>query len=403
MGWKGVTIMDQKMQFILECRDGFFSFSELCSQFGISRKTGYKWLDRYHEEGPPGLTDRSRRPHSFGRATDSEIVDAIVGARLKHPTWGPKKLLAILSSRFPDLPAISTASDILKRNGLIQGNKRKMWRQRPGTPHSLALDPNDTWSVDYKGQFRMRNGIYCYPLTVCDMRTRYLMGIDAHDTVSLAKTKQCFTRLFREYGLPGRIRSDNGVPFASNAIARLSSLSVWWIKLGILPEQIEPGKPQQNGRHERMHRTLKKEATIPPERDIRAQQGRFDMFRREYNEIRPHESLGQKTPGSVYVSSPRRMPGKLTHFDYPQHFEVRRVSGNNSCIRFKNRFVFVSRALGGEYIGLEEIDDRMYNLYFCKMLVGRFNEEKMRVEDIIERLPLRQIYNRPGSMNPGRV
>jgi transposase InsO family protein len=403
MGWKGVTVMDQKMQFILECRDRFFSFSELCSQFGISRKTGYKWLDRYHEDGPPGLTDRSRRPHSFGRATDSEIVDAIVGARLKHPTWGPKKLRAILSSRFPDLPAISTASDILKRNGLIQGNKRKMRRQRPGTPHSLALDPNDTWSVDYKGQFRMRNGIYCYPLTVCDMRTRYLMGIDAHDTVSLAKTKQCFTRLFREYGLPGRIRSDNGVPFASNAIARLSSLSVWWIKLGILPEQIEPGKPQQNGRHERMHRTLKKEATIPPERNIRAQQGRFDVFRREYNEIRPHESLGQKTPGSVYVSSPRRMPGKLTHFDYPRHFEVRRVSGNNSCIRFKNRFIFVSRALGGEYIGLEEIDDRMYNLYFCEMLVGRFNEEKMRVEDIIERLPLRQIYNRPGSMKPGKV
>ena len=403
MGWKGVTIMDQKMQFILECRDGFFSLSELCSQFGISRKTGYKWLDRYHEEGPPGLMDRSRRPHSFGRATDSEIVDAIVEARLKHPTWGPKKLLAILSSHFPALPAISTASDILKRNGLIQGNKRKMRRQRPGPPHSLATDPNDTWSVDYKGQFRMRNGIYCYPLTVCDMRTRYLLGIDAHDTVSFLQTKRCFTRLFREYGLPGRIRSDNGVPFASNAIARLSSLSVWWIKLGILPEQIEPGKPQQNGRHERMHRTLKKEATIPPERDIRAQQRRFDSFRTEYNEIRPHESLGQKTPGSVYVSSPRRMPGKLSSFDYPLHFEIRRVSGNNSCIRWKNKFVFVSRALGGEYIGLEEIDDRMYNLYFCEMLVGRFNEEKMRVEDIIERLPLRQIYNRPGSINPGRV
>jgi len=403
MGWKGVTVMDQKMQFILECRDNFFSFSELCSQFGISRKTGYKWMDRYNKEGPKGLHDRSRRPHTFDVVTDSGIVDAIVEERLKHPTWGPKKILAILSHFFSDLPAISTAADILKKRGLIQGTKRRMKRKRPGAPHSLALYPNDTWSVDYKGQFRMRNGIYCYPLTVCDMTTRYVLGIDAHDTVSFAKTKQCFTRLFDEYGLPLRIRSDNGVPFASNAIARLSSLSVWWIKLGIIPEQIEPGKPQQNSRHERMHKTLKKEATMPPEKNIGAQQRRFDVFRTEYNEIRPHESLGQKTPGSLYTLSPRKMPGKLTSFDYPLHFEVRRVSRDNSCIRWKNKFVCVSRALGGEYIGLEEINDRMYNLYFCDMLIGRFNEDRMKIEDVVERLPLRQIYNRPGSINPMKV
>lgn len=403
MGWKGVTVMDQKMQFILEYRDGFFPFSELCSQFGISRKTGYKWVERYNEEGPQGLTDRSRRPHSFGRATDGRIVDAIVGERLKHPTWGPKKILTVLAPGFPDLPAISTASEILRRMGLIKGNKRRMRRRRPGCPLSPAGEPNDIWSVDYKGQFRMRNGIYCYPLTVCDVRSRYLLGIDAHDTVSFTKTRQCFTRLFEEYGLPRRIRSDNGVPFASNAIARLSTLSVWWIKLGIYPEQIDPGKPQQNGRHERMHRTLKREATIPPERDIRAQQGRFDMFRSEYNEIRPHESLGQNTPRSAYVSSPRRMPGKLSPFDYPLNFEVRRVSGHNGCIRWKNEFVFVSGALGGEHIGLEVIDDRAYNVYFCEMLIGRFNEEDMKIGDIIERLPLRQIYNRPGSINPQGV
>ena len=403
MGWKGVTVMDQKILFIGEClKEDRPFFNELCREFGISRKTGYKWLQRYLSEGAEGLMDRPSIPRSCPHRTAEEIEEIIVRVKGQHPSWGPKKIIAHLSPRHPSLPAVSTASDILKRHGLVKPMKKRR-RKHPGCTLTTAHGPNDIWSVDYKGQFRMRNGIYCYPLTVCDMRTRYLLGIDAHDTVSLARTKAHFTRIFEEYGLPGRIRSDNGVPFASNAIARLSSLSVWWIKLGIYPEQTDPASPGQNGRHERMHRTLKAEATIPPERNIRAQQVRFDIFRKEYNDVRPHESLGQKTPGSAYVSSPRKMPRRLGQFDYPLHYEVRRVSANNSCIRWKNEFVFVSRALAGECIGLEQEDDGVYDVYFCDLFIGRFIEEKKRIADIIERLPLRQIYNRPGRINPGKV
>ena len=220
------------------------------------------------------------------------------------------------------------------------------------------------------------------------MHSRYLLGCEGHDAISLEQTKRHFTKLFNEYGLPVRIRTDNGVPFASNAIARLSMLSVWWIKLGIYPEQIEPGKPQQNGKHERMHRTLKKEATIPPEKNLASQQKRFDAFRIEYNTERPHEALGMKRPASVYVASPRTMPKKLEDFDYPAHFEVRRVSKNH-CIRWKNHYVPVSSTLVKEYIGFEEVDDGIYNTYFCDLLIGRFFEKDFRIKDVIERIPVR--------------
>jgi hypothetical protein len=234
----------------------------------------------------------------------------------------------------------------------------------------------------------MGNGHYCYPLTVCDMHSRYLLGCQGHDAISLEQTKRCFTRLFIDYGLPQRIRTDNGVPFASNAIGRLSTLSVWWIKLGIYPEQIEPGKPQQNGKHERMHRTLKKEATIPPERNLSTQQKRFDAFGEEYNNVRPHEALAMKTPASIYVASPRTMPKKLSHFDYPCHFEVRRVS-KNSGIRWKHQWVAVSSTLAEEYIGFEETEDGIHNIYFCNVLIGRFLEKTLRVQDVIKRIPMR--------------
>ena len=389
MGWKGVTIMDQRVRFIAEYLRDYFSFSELCLQFNISRKTGYKWIERYEQEGPSGLKDKSRRPHSCPYETDDEITEAIVQARMKHPTWGPKKLLEILTARYSDLPAISTAADILKRNGLIPTSKRRLRRKHPGCPQAIANKPNDIWSADYKGHFKMRNSLYCYPLTVCDMRSRYLLGCHAHEAISLQETRRHFTRLFQEYGLPERIRTDNGVPFASNALARLSTLSVWWVKLGIYPEQIEPGKPQQNGKHERMHRTLKKEATIPPEKNLSAQQERFDHFRKEYNVERPHEALGMKTPSAIYVPSPRKMPKKIDHFDYPYHFEVRRVS-RNSGIRWRHRWVQVSSTLAEEYIGFEEIEDGIHNVYFCELLIGRFVEKIMKIEDVIERVQVRQ-------------
>ena len=389
MGWKGVTIMDQRVRFIGEYLKGYVPFNELCLQFSISRKTGYKWVERYEQEGLEGLSDRSRRPHFCPHMTDEAIIEAIVQARGKHPTWGPKKLLTILSPHNPDLPAISTAADILKRKGLIIPGKRRLRRKHPGCPMTVARESNDIWSADYKGHFKMRNGLYCYPLTVADMKSRYLLGCHGHSAISLEMTRSHFTRLFHEYGLPQRIRTDNGVPFASNALARLSTLSVWWVKLGIYPEQIEPGKPSQNGKHERMHRTLKKEATIPPEKDLRNQQHRFDTFRQEYNTERPHEALGQKTPSSIYTPSPRRMPKKLDHFDYPYHFEVRRVS-RNSGIRWRNRRVQVSSTLAEEYIGFEEIEDGIYDVYFCELLIGRFVESLMKIEDVIERVPVRQ-------------
>ncbi len=328
MGWQGVTVMDQRVRFIAEYRTGYFAFNELCLQFGISRKTGYKWVERYEQGGPQGLLDQSRRPHTCPHETDEDIREAIIQTRIKHPTWGPKKILAVLD--YPDLPAVSTAADILKRNGLITQDKRHLRRKHPGCPTTKAHSPNDIWTADYKGHFKMRNGRYCFPLTVCDMYSRYLLACDAHSTISLEHTKKQFTRLFHEYGLPLRIRTDNGVPFASNALARLSTLTVWWVKLGIYPEQIEPGEPQQNGTHERMHRTLKKEATIPPEKNLGFQQHRFDFFQNEYNGERPHEALGMKTPSSLYTPSERRMPKRLKHFDYPSHFEVRRCHGTQA-------------------------------------------------------------------------
>jgi transposase InsO family protein len=390
MSWKGVTVMDQRIRFIAEYLEGYFPFNELCIQFSISRKTGYKWVQRYENHGAEGLTDQSRRPHFCPHETDAAITEAIVKARLKHPTWGPKKLLEIISPHYPDLPAVSTTSDILKRKGLITPGKRRLRRAHPGCPKTTTNEPNDIWTADYKGHFKMGNGLYCYPLTVGDMHSRYLLGCDAHEAISLDHTKRHFTKLFHEYGLPLRIRTDNGVPFASSALARLSTLSVWWIKLGIYPEQIEPGKPQQNGKHERMHRTLKKEATIPPEKNLSAQQHRLDAFREEYNTERPHEALEMKTPASVYVSSSRRIPKRIMHFDYPAHFEVRRVS-RNSGIRWRRRWVQVSSTLAEEYIGFEEIEDGIHNVYFCEVLIGRFFEEVSKIKDIIERVPTRQV------------
>ncbi len=388
MSWKGVTVMNQRVRFIAEHLKGYFSFAELCRQFSVSRKTGYKWVQRYSKYGAEGLNDRARRPHTCPHKTDPAIIEAIVQVRMKHPSWGPKKILEIIRPQYQQLPAVSTTADILTRNGLITPPKRRFRRAHPGCPKTTTKEPNDIWTADYKGHFKMGNGFYCYPLTVCDMHSRYLLGCQGHDAISLKQTKLCFTRLFNDYGLPQRIRTDNGVPFASNAIGRLSTLSVWWIKLGIYPEQIEPGKPQQNGKHERMHRTLKKEATIPPERNLSTQQKRFDAFGEEYNNVRPHEALDMKTPASIYVASPRTMPKKLKHFDYPCHFEVRRVS-KNSGIRWKHQWVAISTTLAEEYIGFEETEDGIYNIYFCNVLIGRFFEDQLKVRDVIERVPVR--------------
>jgi len=336
---------------------------------------------------PAGLADRSRRPARCPHQTPTGIVEALLDLRRHHPTWGAKKLLTLLHQRHPrwELPGRSTACDILSRHGMVPKQRSRRRIGHPGKPTAAILAPNDIWSADYKGQFRTGNGIYCYPLTVADGFSRYLLGCQGLDSTAVAQAKPVFTRLFKEYGLPQRIRTDNGVPFATNTLARLSSLSAWWVRLGVLPELIEPGKPQQNGRHERMHRTLKAETTRPAAGSLAAQQRKFNAFREEFNNERPHEALDMQTPACLYQPSAREMPNKIPPLEYPDRFEVRYVSANGG-IRWNRDWINVSIVCVGEYVGLEEIDDGVWNVYFGPLKFGHLNERHMRIEDEYGRL-----------------
>jgi transposase InsO family protein len=379
--------MDQRTQFIADFLRESLSITELCQLYDVSRKTGYKWIERYLRSGPAGLEERSRKPHRSPNATAEEIVAGILDARHRHPSWGGKKLLTLVHKRHPnwDLPHRSTVCDILSRHGMVAKKRSRRRIGHPGKPTTAILAPNDVWSADYKGQFRTGNGIYCYPLTVTDGYSRYLLGCQGLNSTAVAEAKPVFTRLFKEYGLPKRIRTDNGVPFATNTLARLSSLSAWWVRLGILPELIEPGKPQQNGRHERMHRTLKAETTRPAAGSLPAQQRKFNVFIDEFNNERPHEALDMQTPSSLYRPSTREMPEKIPPFVYPDRFELRYVSANGD-IRWGRDWINVSTVCIGEYVGLEEIDDGIWNVYFGPLKLGRLNERHMRIEDQYGRL-----------------
>jgi transposase InsO family protein len=379
--------MDQRTQFIADFLRESLSITELCQLYDVSRKTGYKWIERYLRSGPAGLEERSRKPHRSPNATAEEIVAGILDARHRHPSWGGKKLLTLVHKRHPnwDLPHRSTVCDILSRHGMVAKKRSRRRIGHPGKPTTAILAPNDVWSADYKGQFRTGNGIYCYPLTVTDGYSRYLLGCQGLNSTAVAEAKPVFTRLFKEYGLPKRIRTDNGVPFATNTLARLSSLSAWWVRLGILPELIEPGKPQQNGRHERMHRTLKAETTRPAAGSLPAQQRKFNVFIDEFNNERPHEALDMQTPSSLYRPSTREMPEKIPPFVYPDRFELRYVSANGG-IRWGRDWINVSTVCIGEYVGLEEIDDGIWNVYFGPLKLGRLNERHMRIEDQYGRL-----------------
>lgn len=382
MPWSCPSPMDQKIRFIADYQRHVFALAELCRRCGVSRKTAYKWIERYQVDGPPGLVDRSRRPHACPHQTPSKVAEALLEFRRRHPTWGAKKLLRILSQRCPTWkwPARSTCSDLLKRNGLVTGKRRRAYPGHLGRPLTPMTEPNAIWTADFKGQFKTRDGEYCYPLTIVDGFSRYLLACQALRSTSVRLAKPVFLRLFEEYGLPRIIRTDNGVPFATTALGRLSLLSVWWIRLGIYPELIEPAHPEQNGRHERMHRTLKAETTRPPSGNLNAQQKRFNRFLAEYNDERPHEALGQETPASVYKPSPRELPRKLPPLEYPGHFEVRLVS-RNSGIRWKCDWVCVTHTLAGEYVGLEEVDDGIWDVYFGPVKLGRMDEQRLQIED----------------------
>jgi transposase InsO family protein len=293
---------------------------------------------------------------------------------------GPKKIIARLEEMHPALqwPAASTAGDILSRAGLIEKRRRRNPPAHPlrkGAP--VATEPNDLMTIDYKGQFLLRNGTYCYPLTVVDHATRFLLACDAFPSTQGPHTRRAFERIFRTYGLPRAILSDNGSPFGSPGLARLSRLSLWWLRLGIAVERIVPGHPEQNGAHERMHRTLKAETTRPPERTLKGQQARFDRFRHDFNHERPHEALGQKRPATLYTPSPRPYPSTLPPIEYPGHLEIRKVD-DRGYIKWRNDKLFLSHTLCGEFVGLEEIDEKVWSLYYSSILLARFDEDERK-------------------------
>ena len=380
MPWKETTPVAERMQSLVDYRSGLFTVSFLAERHGVSRKTLYKWIERFEAEGVAGLEDQVRRPHWHPNQTAGDVESAITEFRRKHPDWGPKKIVHVLATRDQETswPARSTVAAILKRHGLVKARRRRRPVGHPGRPMTVAEKANALWATDFKGEFLTGDGIYCYPLTVSDLYSRYLIGCRGLLSTKADGVKKSFERLFREYGLPDAIRSDNGVPFASTGLGRLSRLSVWWIKLGIRPELTQPAHPEQNGSHERMHRTLKRATTHPVGRDLRGQQKRFDAFQLEFNTERPHESIGMKRPADLYRPSLRTFPSKLAPIEYPGHFEVRRVSRNGG-IRWKTGWLSVSHPLIDEYVGLEEVDDGIWNLYFGSLLLGRFDERDKKL------------------------
>lgn len=381
MPWRTSTVKEERLRFVLEADASDDSHAELCRRFNISRPTGYKWIERYKQEGIVGLHDRSHAPHGSPTATVPDVVEKILRIR-KRRGWGGRKISAKLD-RDPsveDAPSPSTVTRVLKRNGCIESSKPDRRRSHPGPPLPIKPEPNATWSADFKGEFRMGDAKLCYPLTVQDGHSRFLLECRGMHGLDLQATKRRFRHLFREFGMPERIRTDNGHPFASRAIGRLSQLSVWWVSLGILPEFIEPASPHQNGRHERMHRTLKKRTASPPGPNLRAQQRRFNGFCRVYNFDRPHEALDMLTPSDVYRPSHRQLSNPRPP-EYPGHFEIRQVSGD-ATLRWNNRKIFVSTTLKGHAVGLEEIGDGVWSVYFGPLRLGWLDEADYRIMDV---------------------
>jgi transposase InsO family protein len=367
--------MNERMRFVTDWERSLYSRVELCARYGISRKTGYKWVARYERHGPVGLQEQSRAPQRCPHRISADVAATICAARRQHPSWGPEKLLQWLHHRDPtlDVPATSTAGDLLARRGLVKKRRRRRHYTHPGTVPPTTTRPNDLWTADFKGHFRTRDGLYCYPLTVADQHTRYLLGCQGLLSTKGQGVRPVFDRLFREYGLPGAIRTDNGVPFATTGIHGLSQLNVWWMRLGIQHQRILPASPQQNGAHERMHRTLKAATARPPQSDLRTQQRAFNRFRVVYNEERPHQFLDGRTPAAVYRPSPRPYTGRVAPFDYPGHYIPKRVT-NAGTIRFKKRLLFIATALKQHVVALEEVDDGIWSLYFCNVLLARIDE-----------------------------
>jgi transposase InsO family protein len=374
MPWKESSVLEQRIAFIAACASGHDSVAELCRQYEISRQTAYKWLKRFAAGGEVGLQDKSRAPLRQWREVLEEIAAEILATRRDHQRWGPRKLKAYLERTAPEIqwPAASSIGELLKREGLVVGRRKRLRTPSYSEPLAHADGPNCVWCADFKGWFRCRDGTRCDPLTCTDAFSRYLLRARSVAKTDGAHVKGVFEAMFREYGMPEAIRSDNGPPFASKAPAGLSRLSMWWLRLGIRHERIRPGCPEQNGRHERMHLTLKQETANPPRENLREQQRALIAFEREYNYERPHEALGNRTPTELYEPSSRRYPSKVPELEYPQGVLLRRISQQGS-LKWKCDRTFVSEVLAREVVGLLEVEDQVFDVYYGSLLVGQFD------------------------------
>jgi len=369
MPWKECHVVDERLRFVARLLDGE-KMTALCAQFGISRKTGYKIFERYKDYGVHGLTDRSRRPYRHANQLPVVLETQIVRLKRDYPDWGAPKIREKLRGRCGPLrcPAISTVHAVLDRHGLVQRRGRRR-RRASGTPLSVASTPNALWCADFKGEFRLGNRQYCYPLTITDFASRYLLACEALATTREQYAFAVFERTFKDYGLPRAIRTDNGVPFASaHALYGLSKLAVWWLRLGVGIERIRPGHPEQNGRHERMHLTLKQETTRPAAANSLAQQARFDAFVAGFNAERPHEALAMKTPAEVYIASSRPFPG-LPELAYPFH-DRDLIVARNGTIGLHGRQVVISTVFEGQRLGLREVDTDVWLVSFMRLTIS---------------------------------
>ncbi|MEW5874513.1 MAG: IS481 family transposase [Candidatus Zixiibacteriota bacterium] len=373
-------MLDERVRFVAACLEGEFPMSVLCARFGISRKTGYKWLSRYEANRLEGLQDRSRARHTHANATSDAAAAAVIACRTRHDRWGPKKIRQWLIEHDPGRfwPAASTIGDLLKRHGLVGPRVRRHRTPLYTQPFASCTVPNDIWCADFKGWFYTQDGRRCDPFTLADAQSRFLLRCQVVPHPNRRYVQAVCESAFREYGLPRAIRTDNGPPFASPSAGGLSLLSIHWIKLGITPERIAPSHPEQNGRLERLHRTLKEHTANPPQRNARCQQAAFDRFRHEYNGDRPHEALDQRTPASVYRPSLRPYPSRVPEMRYPDGYDVRWV-GQNGCIRWRGERIFLSERLRGELVGIGQVDEEFSNIYFGPISLAAWDHRRAKL------------------------
>ena len=388
MPWKVKTTMEQKIEFICEWRTGKYTITELCKSFEISRPTAYRLINRFEEHGFDGLREQSRAPYKHPNATKENVVKNILALKNKYPRWGAKKIRILLFNDCSknEIPSVITVHNILKKNGLVCPQKR-IRRVKPVFPIFDPKSCNEVWSADYKGKFLMGNKIYCHPLTIADSKSRFLFTAKGHYHENLKSAKAEFTRVFRLYGMPKQIHTDNGSPFGSvRAIQRYTRLSYWFIQLGIAPVFSDPAHPEQNGRHERMHRDLKAACAKPSAHDLKAQQRRLNHFVKEYNNIRPHEALDMKTPAATHKFSTRPFIERIPKFYYDTNYKILKVT-KNGAIRWKSYYwVYLTAALKGKHVGIQHIGNGIWKVFYREILLGYFDENNLRNKEQSTRL-----------------